>query len=757
MKNLLKKKLSNKQKVFGAMMQMDSTVAAEAFGASGLDFCVIDTEHAAIDSETMRQLVTAAEVRGVTPVVRIKRITSDYVQTALDMGAMGIVAPGVRSVEDVKALIQYAKYPLLGTRGFAMTRTSAFGYSAVATDTAEYFNTCNRETLVIPQCETKEALDQIAQIAALNEVNAIFIGPYDLSVSLGVPGEIGCYIMQKAIERIVSACHSAGKQVIIFCGDPRRGRELLVGGMDGIVCNTDVGVLIEAFQNNLKDLRRPMQAPAAIPESKAVSIKKDIYSNYIHRSAPAPAFVAPAVMTRDFPNLHPADLALIGGKVVIPQAGVISANVYVKGGKIAALADCVLPSKEFVDVAGKYVLPGIIDPHTHFGIGTDFQTDLRSESLSAIVGGITTVGTFIGASMANVADFPKLVSDVSEYSSVDMVPHFVIGRTEQLEEIPRMVHELGIRTFKVYLNGIEGLIPSMDDAFVIEVMTRLKATGEECILFLHCENHALIERATKLAEQRYGADATIEQYEDTHPAMAEEEAVMRVAFFARKLRQPVYIVHVSSADGAQMVAKIKEENRYVFAETTSPYLSVTSAQYGDTSGLMVPPLRTERDVNGLWNAVKSGVIDTIGTDNVTLTLREKGDPGNVWKAFPGYPALETHLPALLSEGCIKRGLDIERLVHAMTKRPAELLGLYPRKGTLLPNSDADIVVVDLQAMKTVRVCALHSRSDFSIHEGRGFTGWPALTIKNGIVVARDGQPTGLRAAVRAITHRSSRY
>jgi len=758
MKNLLKEKLLNNQKVFGVMMQMDSTVAAEAFGASGLDFCLIDTEHAAFDSETVRRLVTAAEVRGVTPIVRIRRIASDFVQTALDMGAMGIVAPGVRSVEDVQSLVSYAKYPPLGARGFAVTRTSAFGHDTFAADTAEYFNTCNRETLVIPQCETKDALDQIEQIAALNEVDAVFIGPYDLSVSLGVPGDLDSYIMKKAVERIIGACHSAGKRVMIFCGDAQRGRKLLAEGIDGIVCNTDVGILIEAFQNNLRSLRETVQPSAAVPESNAaVMMNQDIYSGYLHMETAVPVPAAQAVIPGSAAGLYPADLALLGGKVVIPQAGVISANLYVKGGKIAALSDCVLPAKELIDVAGKYVLPGIIDPHTHFGIGTDFQTDLRSESLSAVVGGITTVGTFISANMSNVADFPKLASDVSECSSVDMVPHFVIGRTEQLDEIPRMVHELGIRTFKVYLNGIEGLIPSMDDAFVIEVMTRLKATGEECILFLHCENHALIERATKLAEQRYGPNATVEQYEDTHPAMAEEEAVMRVAFFAKKLRQPVYIVHVSSADGAEMVAKIKEENRYVFAETTSPYLSVTSAQYGDTTGLMVPPLRTERDVNGLWDAVKSGVIDTIGTDNVTLTLQEKGDPNNVWKAFPGYPALETHLPALLSEGCVKRGLEVEQLVRAIAKRPAELLGLYPHKGTLLPNSDADVVVVDMQALKTVHASALHSRSDFSIHENRGFTGWPTLTIKNGIIVARDGQPTGQRAASRVITRRSGRY
>jgi dihydropyrimidinase len=218
----------------------------------------------------------------------------------------------------------------------------------------------------------------------------------------------------------------------------------------------------------------------------------------------------------------------------------------------------------------------------------------------------------------------------------------------------------------------------------------------------------------------------------------------------------VYIVHVSSADGAEMVAKIKEENRYIFAETTSPYLSVTSAQYGDTTGLMVPPLRTERDVNGLWDAVKSGVIDTIGTDNVTLTLREKGDPHNVWNAFPGYPALETHLPALLTEGCVKRGLDIERLVCLLRSGRPNCSACIRKKERSCPTA-MRMSQWDLQALKTVRAAALHSRSDFSIHEGRGFTGWPTLTIKNGIVVVRDGEPTGRKAATRVITRRSGRY
>ena len=244
-------------------------------------------------------------------------------------------------------------------------------------------------------------------------MDAIFIGPYDLSVSFGVPGDTDCHIMQQAIERIVAAGHNAGKKVLIFCPDTQRGRELLALGIDGIVYNTDVGVLIEAFQTSLEQLRGAGFNARGKPgkqgdfdETRRLRRLSEA-GGILRRQSPAP------VSGGSFHELAPADIALVGGKVVIPQAGVISANLYVKGGKIAALSDCVLPAKEQIDIGGKFVLPGIIDPHTHFGIGTDFQTDLRSESLSAVIGGVTTVGTFIAANHSNIADFPKLASDVA--------------------------------------------------------------------------------------------------------------------------------------------------------------------------------------------------------------------------------------------------------------------------------------------------------------------------------------------------------
>ena len=133
------------------------------------------------------------------------------------------------------------------------------------------------------------------------------------------------------------------------------------------------------------------------------------------------------------------------------------------------------------------------------------------------------------------------------------------------------------------------------------------------------------------------------------------------------------------------------------------------------------------------------IIDTIGTDNVCETVSEKQPDLPIWDVVPGYSVVETHLASLLTEGVWKRGLSLEKLITSMTKRPAETFGIYPQKGSLLPGSDADIVVIDLNKEQIVQASLQASRSDFSIFEGRKLKGWPVMTIKGGKVVAEDGK------------------
>jgi len=741
--NLVKEKLENGQKVIGTMFQLGCPTAVECLGISGLDFFIIDTEHAPVDVESIRLFILASEIRKITPFVRLKRISRDTVLNALDIGAGGLVAPGVETVQQVQELVGYAKYPPEGSRGLSLTRTSAYGYDGSATDINRYLERSNREVLVIPQCETRACLDDIEQIVSIKGVDGIFVGPYDLSLALGKPGDFDTPEFTAAIRKIVRACRKANKFVMIFTTNLERSRQYLDSGFDGIVFNSDADMFIDAYKKTLTELRTKTQAGVI------QGVRNDIYGRYLSaRNGNAPVNVANVLDT------HRADIALIGSTLVLPDIGSLKTNLYIKDGRVSGISQEILPATETFDVSGKYVLPGIIDPHTHFGIGTDFDLDLQSETLSAAVGGLTTVGCFIGSKDARVNSYASLVEIIRQRSYTDVVPHFVIGTSEQIKEIPVLIKEFGIRTFKVYLHGIDGLIPAMDDAFVIDVMEELARTGIPCLLFVHCENDALVRRATRMANLKYGDQATISDWEDTHPPMAEAEAIMRVAFFANQYKQPIYVVHVSSAEGAEMIKKIKAENPYVYAETTSPYLTVTADQFNSTIGLMEPPLRQQADQDRLWQAIVQREIDAIGTDNVTLTLAEKGDTSNVWKAFPGYPALATHLMSILNEGVVNRGIPIEELVVPMTKRPAELLGLYPRKGTLLPGSDADLVVVDMNLCKTVNLQDLYSRADFSLFQGRELCCWPVMTIKNGIIVAQNGKPTGKRPSCKAIVSNS---
>lgn len=436
------------------------------------------------------------------------------------------------------------------------------------------------------------------------------------------------------------------------------------------------------------------------------------------------------------------DLGILNGNIVIPDNGIYKANLYIKDGKINSISNEVLDSKETIDVTGKYVTPGIIDPHVHFGLFASLEDELKSESKAALIGGVTTVGDFFGGPQSHLESFPEIRDTINEHSYVDIIPHLVIGSEEQKEEIEKYIEKFGIKSFKIYLNGVPGIVPSVTDEFILGVMDEIKEnSNNDAILCAHAENACIVSNASsKMREQKSGQEMNTELWADTHPRICEAEAVNRISRLAEFKEMPIYIVHLFSKLGVEALSQIKLYNQYVNVETTSPYLSTT--KYGPQGDAlkMEPPFHGQEDMDALWAGVESGIIDTIGTDNVTMTREEKClDNGDYWNIIPGYSAVEHHLPAVLSEGVNKRSIPLERVIAAMTKSPAEKFGVYPRKGSLNIGADADVVILDLDLEKTVTAKETITRSDFSIYEGRTFKGWPVMTIKNGVVVAKDGK------------------
>lgn len=434
------------------------------------------------------------------------------------------------------------------------------------------------------------------------------------------------------------------------------------------------------------------------------------------------------------------DIAIMNGQVVFPDDGVVKMNVYIKEGKIYSLSEAVLPAKETIDATGKYVSPGIIDPHTHLGLFAPLDTELKTETRASMVGGITTQGVFFGGPQSHLESFPGIQESVNKYSYTDIIPHLVIGNDQQLKELTTYAEKFGATSFKIYMNGIPGMIPSVSDAFILDVCEEMKKTGKNCTLCSHTENADLVARAVKHLADTKGASAVISDWALTHPDVVEVEAVDRLAHLAEIAQVPVYIVHLVSDAAVKLLKRIKVTNKYVNVETTSPYLAVTRFDPQGNALKMEPPFKEQKDVDGLWEGVAEGVIDTIGTDNVTMTIAEKNmNSANIWEIMPGYCADEHHLPVAMSEGVVKRGIPIERVLACMTKNPAQKFGLYPRKGALKPGSDADVVIIDLDLVKEVKAAEQASRSDFSIYEGRKFQGWPIVTIKDGQIVVRDGK------------------
>ena len=254
--NRLKEKFQNHELSIGTFTQLSSPTAVECLGRSGLDYVLIDTEHCPVDINFLTSAITAADAAGIVPLVRINDIARSKVLQPLDYGAQGLIIPAVETVEEVKKLVEYAKFPPVGNRGYCPTRDGGWGYDEVSQQGVEsYFAHANRETLLIPQCETAGCLEHIEEITAMDGVDGIFVGPFDLSIALGKPMAFDCQEMKTAMQRILDACHKNGKMAFIFCGDAATARARAAEGYDSVTTALDALMLTDAYRSLVQDIR----------------------------------------------------------------------------------------------------------------------------------------------------------------------------------------------------------------------------------------------------------------------------------------------------------------------------------------------------------------------------------------------------------------------------------------------------------------------------------------------------------------------
>lgn len=441
--------------------------------------------------------------------------------------------------------------------------------------------------------------------------------------------------------------------------------------------------------------------------------------------------------------MMPFDLCLTGGKVLLPGIGLKEIDVLVSGGKIAGFCQTGIKVdvKEIVRIPGLTVLPGAIDPHVHLGQDISFPKtieDITKESAAAAAGGITTFLVYFMSPEAYEKIFGDSVKSMEENSLTDFGIHFCVCTTEQMTSIPTYSKDLGVSSFKFFMNfrGEEGKrlgLPGNDDAFLFKLLKIARET--ESIICPHAENIELIWMLREEARGLNGPPLRI--WYECAPPFVEAEALQRVAYFAKVVSVPFYAVHVSSEESLNALIMLRERGAQMYIETCPHYLTHGIDSSVGVLGKVNPPLRTSNDREVLWQAIKAGAIDAVGSDHVPRVKAAKA--GDIWEASAGSPGMETLLPILISEGHIKRHIPLQRIIDMVSVTPAKVFGLYPQKGMIHIGSEADFAIVDLKSKYLIKAEDLHSGAGYSIYEG-----WEVLcqvvhTLVRGTFVVREGK------------------
>jgi len=445
----------------------------------------------------------------------------------------------------------------------------------------------------------------------------------------------------------------------------------------------------------------------------------------------------------------PADIVFKNGLVVTP-GGIIEGGAAIVDGKIAAVGtNAFLPAADReIDLAGRYLLPGAIDPECHLGSHRALADDFQSETRAAAAAGVTTWGMqLVSLAITGGADKVKGASDIPSFTramplyyeasrsaAIDYFLTPILGTDEHVTEIPYLAREHGISSFKLHLQMQGPWKPSwpaysFDDGSIYNVFAAVAKLGAPAIALLHCENW---EIARVLQERLVAAGRTdMGAWDDRSPAFTEAGHARTYLYYARIAGCPIYIVHATTAETFAEIEKARAEGLTVYSEIGTHYLVL----HKDAWKINVP-LRDRSTHDTLWHALASGTVDCIGSDHVAHTrTRESMETGNVWTTISGFPSrIEGMLPMMLSEGVNKGRISIERLAQVASENPARIFGLYPRKGAIVPGADADLIVVDLKRSATITKQLLHTITPWSIYEGWEVTGWPVMTLVRGNIV-----------------------
>ncbi|HET9384650.1 MAG TPA: allantoinase AllB [Gemmatimonadales bacterium] len=436
------------------------------------------------------------------------------------------------------------------------------------------------------------------------------------------------------------------------------------------------------------------------------------------------------------------DLVIRGGTVVLPT-GQRPADIAVTNGVISAIGSEVNASDETIDARGLVVLPGVVDPHVHFNEpGRADWEGWETGTRGAARGGVTTVLEMplnAHPPTTTAAAFDAKLAVASKQSLVDfglwggLVP-------ENLGDLEAL-HQRGVVGFKAFMShsGIDDFhrIPDGLLAIGLKVTARLGA-----LVGVHAESQELLDRYA--AAQ--GPDRL--SWCRSRPLAAEVEAIQRLLVCMRGAGKGVraHVVHVSCAEGLDVVDQARSNGVAITAETCPHYLAFDETDFDRIGPALkcAPPIRDSATRAALWQSLLEGRVDFVGSDHSPCPAADKlkGEQ-DIRQAWGGIAGIQVTLPVLISDGVRARGLSFERIAHLTATAPAQTFGMYPRKGAIAVGADADFALVDPHQEWTLEQSELETRSGLSAYLGRRFTGRVVRTIVRGRTIFADNEITGM--------------
>lgn len=439
-------------------------------------------------------------------------------------------------------------------------------------------------------------------------------------------------------------------------------------------------------------------------------------------------------------------LFLKNASIVLPDR-VLKGTLVIEDGRVKSVSagdiEGIPSGADVVDMAGKILMPGLVDSHVHMWDPSpqNYREDWLHGSQAAAAGGITTI-VEMPLSVPPVTDragfeIKKKTAEAQSVVDFALWGGLIPSCIDNMEEL----HKLGCVAYKGFMSFANPDYPQITDGHLVRGMQ--KAVKFDGLIGLHAENAEVADFGSRAMLEADCPDEAM--HDEARPWWSEVEAIQRAVLFSKATGARIYICHLASARGGDVLRQAKLERVPVTVETCPHYLlfDKTILREKKSFAKCNPPYRDRANLEELWQYIFDGTIDTIGSDHGPYTDEEKTKEGNFWKEYSGFGGYDAMLAALYTEGVHKRNLPLPRLAELLCSNAAKAFRLFPRKGTLLPGADADIAVIDPNEEWTYDGMKSFSKTKSSrgLYQGQTFKGRVVATYVRGRLVYKDGEIT----------------